>query len=518
MHDLDQAFADLGPPTVEPPPTSAFSRPWMVAGLAIVIGLAIDTAALHQPPGIGLMAGLWIALVVAASIGTLLGEPRPRGVIPVLAAGLVLAGFVGVRTSPVMLSLNIAATVMVISVLAQLHKSGGVSGWTITRYGRHPLTTAADMTTGGGRFVTTDLRDGFGEEHSTRIRSVAMGLVLGTPLVIVFGSLFASADSVFGDYLDRLVNGLLLGNVFWRVVFSLALGLAIAGLWRTLRAPRAPIIAPLHRRRIDTTTGITVLALLVALFMFFVMTQVVGQRTDLVRNVDYSANARQGFFQLVTVAFLVLNVLLLFDWLARPDDERRSPAFDRLAIVLIGLTGIVMVSALSRMRLYVDTFGLTELRFYTSVFMFWLAFVLIWFIRTVLRNRRASFAVGLLASAIVFIIGLNLVNPDSLIVNLNWDRYVDGEVFSDRYNSELSADSLLTLIAIRESEPTGRWCFIEERLLRSRAELTEYWEEHGPLAESWASWRARNALNGLQLAERDGFECAVPAPPDASSR
>ncbi|MCP3973873.1 MAG: DUF4173 domain-containing protein [bacterium] len=517
MHDLDQAFANLGPPPTEPPATSAFSRPWMVAGLAIIIGVTIDTAALHQPPGVGLMVGLWIALLVAASISTLLGEPRSSGLIPVLATGLVLAGFVGVRTSPVMLSLNIAATVVVISVLAQLHKAGGVSGWTITRYGRHPLTTAADMTSGAGRFVTTDLRDGFGEEHSTRIRSVALGLALGTPLLIVFGSLFASADSVFGDYLDQLVNGVIFGNVFWRAMFSLSLGLAIAGLWRTLRAPRAPIIAPLHRRRIDTTTGITVLALLVALFMFFVMTQVVGQRTDLVRNADFSENAREGFFQLVTVAFLVLNVLLLFDWLTRADDERRSPAFDRLAIVLIGLTGIVMVSALSRMRLYVDTFGLTELRFYTSVFMFWLAFVLIWFIRTVLRNRRASFAVGLLASGVVFIVGLNLVNPDSLIVDLNWDRYLDGEVFSDRYNSELSADSLLTLIAVRESEPADRWCFIEERLLRSRAALAESWGEHGVLAESWASWRARNALNALQLAERDGIECAVPALP-ASSR
>ncbi|MCP3976836.1 MAG: hypothetical protein GY720_20310, partial [bacterium] len=115
-----------------------------------------------------------------------------------------------------------------------------------------------------------------------------------------------------------------------------------------------------------------------------------------------------------------------------------------------------------------------------------------------------------------FIVGLNLVNPDSLIVDLNWDRYLDGEVFSDRYNSELSADSLLTLIAIRESEPTDRWCFIEERLLRSRAALTESWEEHGVLAESWASWRARNALNALELAERDGFECAVPALPATS--
>lgn len=518
MHDLDRAFAALPPPPLDQTTKPAFSRPWIVAGLAIAVGGTIDVVALHQPPGIGLALGLWIALIIAASASTLMGESRPQGLIPILAAGLLLAGFVGVRTSPVLLSLNIGAALGLVAVLAQLHRAGGVTGWTITRYWRHPLTTAADMAIGSGRFVTADLPNGFGEEHSKRLRSVAMGVVLGTPLLIVFGSLFASADSLFSDYLDLVVNGVFFGNVFWRVIFSLLLALAVAGLWRTVRAPRQPVLPSLHRRRLDTTTGVTVLALLVILFMFFVMTQIIGQRGDLVRNRDYSQSAREGFFQLVTVAFLVLNVLLLFDWLTRSEDGRRSPAFDRVAIVLIGLTGVVMFSAMSRMRLYVDTFGLTELRFYTSVFMFWLAFVLLWFIRTVLRNRRAAFAVGLFASGIMFIVGLNVANPDSLIVNVNWDRHGGGAVFSDRYNSELSVDSLMALIEIRESEPAGRWCFIEERLLQSRAELGEYWDEHGVLADSWAAWRARHAMAGLELVERDGVACAIPVPANTLSR
>ena len=58
------------------------------------------------------------------------------------------------------------------------------------------------------------------------------------------------------------------------------------------------------------------------------------------------------------------------------------------------LTGVVMVSALGRMRLYVEANGLTELRLYTTVFMLWIGFILVWLARTVLHNQHARFALG----------------------------------------------------------------------------------------------------------------------------
>ena len=119
--------ARLAPPdpaVADRPPSTAFSQPWLVAGLAVAIGLAIDTVALHQPPGFGLMVGMWIALAVAASVSWLLGEPRPAGLAPILFAGLLMASFIGIRTSPVLLSLNLGATIGVMAVLAQLHKAG----------------------------------------------------------------------------------------------------------------------------------------------------------------------------------------------------------------------------------------------------------------------------------------------------------------------------------------------------------------------------------------------------------
>jgi hypothetical protein len=492
----------------EPASGPAFASPWMVGASALAVGLTIDTLALHQPPGLGLGLGLTVALLAAGSAGWLLGDVTPRGTRPLLAAGLLLAGFVAVRTSPVLLSLNIGAVIVVVAVLAQLHKGSGFGGWTIADYLLHPFVLLEDMGAGAGPFVAEDLRSSFGEEKSRRLRSVGLGVLIGAPLLGIFGGLFASADVEFSARLDRLVNGILFGSIFWRVVMALLIAVAVAGLWRTLRRPPRSdrVVAP--AARIDATTGVTVLALLVALFLLFVLTQIVGHDPQLTRNRDFSEDARRGFFQLVAVAFLVLNVLLSFDWLTRRQDGRRSPAFDRLAMVLIGLTGVVMWSALDRMRRYVEEFGLTELRFYTTVFMVWLAFVLAWFVATVLRNRRVGFALGLFASAIVFIIGLNVVNPDAFIVQANWDRHLAGADFSDRYNSELSVDSIPTLIAIRADANRDELCFIDRRLSQARLQLGDYRNRHGLLGESIAAWQARAALRDLSLPEPGSLDCS----------
>ena len=509
MSDSD-LLLDLPPPpsTDELEPT--FTKPWMVAVLALAVGVAVDTLALHQPPGIGLALSLVVGLLVAASISVLMGRPTPRGAVLLFGIGLVPAAMVAVRTSPVMISLNVGLAVAIIAVLAQMHRAPGIASWTLTRYLRQPFATIDEMALGSARFVGTDLRAGFGEEQSARMRSIWIGVLVGTPLLIVFGGLFASADAVFSDRLNDLLSGVLFGHIFWRIALSLCIGAGVAGLWRSMREPAEAERFLAERQRLDKTAGITVLGLLVALFLFFVVTQVVGHSPELERISDYSENARRGFFQLVIVAFLVFNVLLYLDWATRDETGDRSPAFDRLAMVLVALTGVVMFSALGRMRLYVDAFGLTELRFYTTAFMFWLAFVLPWFLGTVLRNRRALFAMGLLSSAIAFIVALNVVNPDAFIVQNNWDRQAGGANFSDRYNSELSLDSLPTLVALREVSDEGEWCFLDRRLAIEQQRLTEYHTEHGWLGDSWAAARARTLLADVDLPSPSDFDCVDP--------
>jgi hypothetical protein len=148
----------------------------------------------------------------------------------------------------------------------------------------------------------------------------------------------------------------------------------------------------------------------------------------------------------------------------------------------VALVLVMLVSALERMRLYRLEYGLTELRFYTTAFMIWLGALLVWFAVTVLPGRRAAFARGALASAVVAVAALHAVDPERVIVETNraMPRTFDAE-----YASGLSADAVPALVeAVQPLEGP-----VQRRLARTL--LTRWASDEPPDWRSWSLARAR---------------------------
>jgi hypothetical protein len=106
----------------------------------------------------------------------------------------------------------------------------------------------------------------------------------------------------------------------------------------------------------------------------------------------------------------------------RKDQPQHERIFRMLAGLLVLLMFVIMASALQRMRLYTENFGLTELRIYTTAFMVWLGLVFVWFGCTVLADRPNHFVFGALCAGFVMIAALIALNPDDLIVRTNVAR------------------------------------------------------------------------------------------------
>ena len=291
-----------------------------------------------------------------------------------------------------------------------------------------------------------DWRDLPKEAQARQAVALGRGLLLAAPLLVVFGALFVAADQVFQAFVTEAVpNG---EEVFSHGVLIVAFAWIAAGLLREYLVRREPFEADV---RPSFTLGRTEIAVVLGslnlLFLAFVLVQIrylfggsalVEERTSL----TYAEYARHGFFELVTVAALVLPLLLLGDWLRRRDSRRDEVLFRVLAGALLVLLGVVMASALQRMRLYQREYGLTELRLYTTAFIVWLAVVFAWAAVTVLRSRRDLFAIGALVSGFAAIFALNALNPDALIARTNLDRPNLDLV----YLTELSDDATPTLV------------------------------------------------------------------------
>jgi len=350
-----------------------------------------------------------------------------------------------------------------------------------------------------------------------RLVSVGVGLVLAIPLVAVFAALFAGADPVFGKLTAgalRIDPGVMISHgILTGVWGSIAAGVLA---YAVLPEPRQPVRLRLvpDAPRLELLAVVVPLALVEALFLLFVLVELryffggVG-RVAAISGLTYAEYARSGFFELLAATGLVLPCLLAADRALREASAGERRLYRRLAAGLLVLVGVVVISALERMRLYVRAYGLSEDRLYAIAAMGYVTFVSAWFAATVLRERRERFSFGALVGAYALLAGLNLANPDALIVRTNLDRGAVEQPFDAKYAASLGADATPALVAAwSELDPATRCDVTHALLLRWR---------HLPQTD-WRSWNwARVRERRLARSVETTFE-AINCPSPETAR
>ncbi|MGH7545334.1 MAG: DUF4153 domain-containing protein, partial [Gemmatimonadota bacterium] len=334
-----------------------------------------------------------------------------------------------------------------------------------------------------------------------RAVAVGRGALFALPLLLLFGVLLASADDAFAAILEDLFNFDLTEPVLhllWTFGFAwLAVGLLRETILRPEHPPR---FADLALPKVGVVEIATVLALTDLLFLGFVIVQVRylfggASLVELTPGLTYAEYARNGFFELVVVAALVLPILLLADALVRDPTPRARRLVGGLAAAQIALLFVMMASAAERMRLYQAEFGWTEQRLYASAFIGWLAVVFAWFAATVLRGDRTRFTFGAWSAGLVAVVLLHLLNPDAWIVRQNVERAVAAHALDAAYVTSLSDDAVPALLESLPSLDAADRCAVAEGLLfdRSRAEPAD-WRSWN--AARWRAWRLVEGRRG----------------------
>src|SRR5262249_2055555 len=125
------------------------------------------------------------------------------------------------------------------------------------------------------------------------------------------------------------------------------------------------------------TEGVAVLGLLDVLFMLFVGVQfryLFGGHllVQIVSHLPYSHYPVKGFWELVLAAALTIPILLHAQSLLKEPVRSARTIFAGLAGIMILMVFVIIASAVKRMSLYNDAYGMTELRFYTFAIMGWM--------------------------------------------------------------------------------------------------------------------------------------------------
>jgi hypothetical protein len=431
----------------------------------------------------GLNVPLWTGALVLAMVA-LLARWRRRalaggGHLLLLTIILFAAAFAW-RDS---LMLNFLAGVglsLTLALMAWRARAGRIWLAGITEYALGMLTAVFNTFFGfPALFADVRWREVPHARWAHHLRAILLGGVIALPLLILFGGLLVSADAAF----ENMVGDLFLANydeTLGHIFLVLALMWITGGFLRGLllgrevqtKDGRAVLIStaqvennlaePLSAGNVQqifkaepVRLGIVeigiALGLLNLLFFTFVMVQLryfFGD-ADLVQGSDgltFAGYYRRGFFELVTVAGLVLPMLLGLHWLLRKGNAAHERIFRFLAATQVFLLFIIMASAVRRMLLYQSVYGLTEQRLYTTAFIAWLALVFIWFMATALRGRREQFACGALVAGLLVIATLHVINPDAFIVRVNLAHAREGSIFDAHYAASLSADATPALL------------------------------------------------------------------------
>jgi hypothetical protein len=191
--------------------------------------------------------------------------------------------------------------------------------------------------------------------------------------------------------------------------------------------------------------------------------------------------ARSGFFELIVIAGIVLAVLLLVDDLLHRDDFAQRRLFHTVGRLLVTLVAAVLVSAVMRLALYLNFYGLSDDRVLALAVLVWVALVLTWFAMTVLRGTRTRFAPGVLVVSALWLGALHIINPERWVVEHNVRRAEAGLEFDVAYHAQLSGDALPSLR--RAADRLGAE---HAAALRNAVELE--WAKRKRERADWRSW------------------------------
>ena len=489
-------------------------------GLALGFGVLADVLFDGPAFGINLVIAV-VALLAAAGAVRRSDAPFHRADAWLPVSAVVLALFVALRSDPVLVAFD---SVIVLGLTgASIAAIGGLAVTRLTTNGLLDLFAWLTLALLEGALKPVRLaRQELGMPRAAgeavgRSGPVLRGLALATPLVLAFVVLFASADLIFGRWLETALSiDVDLAGLPGRVLFVGVASWSVAGvLWlgATITPPLEPrslgaaaasadVVARGRPGSLGAVEAVVVLVTVDVLFAVFVVLQVAylfgGADTRAAAGLTFSDYARRGFFELLVASALAGSTVAGLEATVR----ERPRAYVVAALALVGLTLFVLVSAVARMRLYQEAYGWTELRFYALAGIGFVGLGLVASAVLLVRGRSDRLPHALIGAFLVVLLGVNVVGPRGFVADRNIDRALhperipaDGERSPDyAYLNSLGDDAIPAIVDVLPALPVSVRTQVAIGLDARRVQLATDPALVAPQAWNLARERARRAL------------------------
>ncbi len=461
------------PPPKEPPTSADVARAIRLLLVAVVVGLVVDVGLRGGPIGLGSAVAIGgVATGLMALVPDRSAEHWLWGGLAVLAsAGLVL------WTSPWVVTLDWLAAIAFLGLASSVRGDrptvGSSMPWLAWRSGGPAtvgfLWSPVEML---GAVDTIRRRPAGDSGTTSALRGTApavlRGLGIAIPVVLLLGTLLASADGVFASFFDLPSFDLAdaMSHLF-------LIGIGAAGLIALNSSTPEPTYSDeTSSRPLGPVETMVVLGGIVVLYGLFAIAQVMAssggdERIQATTGLTYAEYARTGFFQLLWCAAITMAILLGLRAMARPGGGRQQRVVRIISASTCALTLVVVATAIVRLGLYQDAYGLTMLRLACTTFawMLGVAFGLLG-VRMLQTRSRDWLPASYLLVAVVTLGWWNVSQPEARVVRYNLDRAATTGKLDIDYLDTMSDDALPAILGGLDRLPAPLAEGLRQRLCR----------------------------------------------------
>lgn len=279
-------------------------------------------------------------------------------------------------------------------------------------------------------FRTFGVLKGSKSKNTRNFVLILTGLAVSIPVAAILMSLFMSADALFASSVNNAIDfiGLDFANIsadiFFGCIFGLFFAAALLGLKYGEAKNKPAVEIGNYIDGLIVGTFMTIINIFIIAFVGFQFFYLFGGATNIaVSDMTYAEYARRGFFELTTASGIIFAIALFVQIMTKKK-EGRLPVWVKLTTVLLcACNGVLLVSAVKRMLLYVDAYGLSVKRVLTLWFMAIIGICLVWMIIkcfSIKMDVMKWIGITLIAGVCI----LSLTNSERIIAKYNIDRYI----------------------------------------------------------------------------------------------
>lgn len=450
---------------------------------SLTLGIIFNYFFVDQPVGISFFLYTLLILTILIILSKTLGKNLNKKDLILSIPLIFFSAMVFVRSSTLLIFLNIVTSLFILLLIAKTSFQKPLKKFLASDYVKTiflPFKFILPL----GQTISKLFSSSTSKKNN--LPQIIRGILITIPILAIFLLLFSSADLIFEKYISEIINIHITPETIARILVILVVTLIFTGAYSYIftkeKEEQNKISKEISLGHIELSILLSSINILFLIFIIIQLTYLFGGEQNISsQGFTYSQYARRGFFELIAVAVISFLLIFFTDKYKEKNQTEHKKIFKYLSSILIIQVMIIMYSAIVRLSLYEQAYGLTTLRMYSHAFIFLLVIIFCLLLYKIHKQTtEETFSLQLFISVLLFLASMNIINPDAFIANYNIKNAEAINKLDTDYICYLSDDAIPYSIKILDSQDEVNKrnfasCLYQKTLKRKR---TSNWQSY----------------------------------------